>query len=63
MWSKLMKVKNAYIAESWRDLLNAEGVSVRVVPPLEGEASALEPRELWVPDSKTHVAAEVLRKV
>jgi hypothetical protein len=36
---------------------------VRIVPPLESGASDLEPREIWVPDSKTHVAAEVLRKI
>ncbi len=63
MWSKFMEVKNAYIAEVWRELFYAEGVAVRVVPPLEGDAPKLEPREIWVPDSKTHVAQEVLRKI
>jgi hypothetical protein len=73
MWSKLMDVKNGYIARVWKDLYDAEGVAVRIVPPLPSThhstarasraASWSEPREIWVPDSKTHVAAEILRKV
>jgi hypothetical protein len=63
MWTKFMDVKNGYAAEVWKELLDAEGVSNRVVPPLAGEASMAEPREIWVPDSKTHVAAEILRKI
>ncbi len=57
-----MEVPNAYAAETWKELLETEAVSVRVIPPLQG-APAFQKRELWVPDSKTHVAAEVLRKV
>ncbi len=63
MWSKLMDVKNGYAAEGWRELLNAEGVSNRVVPPLTGDAPMSQQREIWVPDSKTHVAQEILRKI
>lgn len=63
MWSKLMDVKNGYAAEVWKELFDAEGVASRIVPPLESVASMMEPRELWVPDSKTHVAAEILRKI
>jgi hypothetical protein len=63
MWSKLMDVKNGYAAEVWRELLNAEGVSNRVLPPLTGDAPMSQPREIWVPDSKTHVAQEILRKI
>ncbi len=62
MWAKLMDVKNGYAAEVWWELLNAEAVSVRIVPPLD-QAPMMAPRELWVPDSKTHVAREILRKV
>ena len=62
MWSKFMDVKNGYAAEVWKELLDAEGVSNRVVPPLAG-APMTQPREIWVPDSKTHVAAEILRKI
>jgi hypothetical protein len=63
MWARLMQVKNAYIAEAWKDLFAAEGLAVRVVPPLESHEPARNPREIWVPDSKTHVAEEILRKV
>jgi hypothetical protein len=63
MWAKFMTVKNGYVARTWRELYAAEGVSVRVVPPLTSAYSMTEPRELWVPDSKTHVAAEIMRKI
>ncbi len=62
MWAKFMEVSNAYVAETWKELLEAEAVSVRILPPLKS-APAMQKREIWVPDSKTHVAAEVLRKV
>jgi hypothetical protein len=57
-----MTVKNGYIARVWKDLYDAEGVAVRVVPPLTS-GSLKEPRDIWVPDSKTHVAVEIMRKV
>jgi hypothetical protein len=73
MWSKLMDVKNGYVAKIWKDLYDAEGVAVRIVPPLPVAKNSTgrgttsyswsEPREIWVPDSKTHVAVEILRKV
>jgi hypothetical protein len=63
VWTKFMEVKTGYIAEVWRDLFRAEGVAVRIVPPLEGSAPYVESREIWVPDSKTHVAREILRKI
>jgi hypothetical protein len=58
-----MTVKNGYVARVWKDLYDAEGVAVRLVPPLTGAYSLNEPREIWVPDSKTHVAVEIMRKV
>ena len=63
MWTKLLDVKNGYAAEVWKELFDAEGVSNRVVPPLSGADAMAEPREIWVPDSKTHVAREILRKI
>ena len=57
-----MEVKNAYIAQSWKELFDAEALAVRIVPPL-GVGSDMEPRQIWVPDSKTHVAHEVMRKI
>jgi hypothetical protein len=58
-----MTVKNGYVARVWKGLYDAEGVACRVVPPLTPAYSLEEPREIWVPDSKTHVAAEIMRKV
>ena len=58
-----MDVKNGYVAEVWKELLDAEGVSNRIVPPLTSETAMAQSREIWVPDSKTHVAAEILRKI
>lgn len=63
MWTKLLDVKNGYAAEVWKELLDAEAVSNRIVPPLETGAPMSQAREIWVPDSKTHVALEVLRKI
>ena len=64
MWAELMEVPNRYIAETWQELLHAEGVAVRlIVPPERAAEGDLAPRKLLVPDSKTHVAREVLRKI
>lgn len=62
MWVKLMDVPNGYAADMWRELFYQEALAVRVIPPLEvGPMRA--PRELWVPDGKTHVAREVMNKI
>ena len=62
MWVKFMDAADGYAASIWQELFSAEGVAVRVMPPLE-VGSVREPRELWVPDGKTHVAREVLNKI
>jgi len=58
-----MDVQNGYAAQMWLEFFQAEGVAVRVIPPLEIDAPMKQPRELWVPDSKTHVAEELMRKI
>ncbi len=65
MWVEFMTVRNAYVAETWTELFAAEGLSVRVIPPIgRGEkASMREPRNLYVPTGKAHVAREILRKI
>jgi hypothetical protein len=64
MWSPLFEVKNRYIADVWRELFNAEAVATRVIVLDSSDASGdLAPRQIWVPDSKTHVALEIMRKV
>ena len=62
MWVKFMDVPDGYAATMWWELFATQAVAVQVVPPLE-IGSMSEPRELWVPDSKTHVAREVLNKI
>lgn len=62
MWVKFMEVPDGYAAEMWRELFNQEALSVQIRPPLE-VGSMKEPRVLWVPDGKTHVAREVLNKI
>jgi hypothetical protein len=58
-----MTVKNGYVARVWKDLYDAEGVACRVDPPLTAAHPADAQRDIWVPDSKTHVAVEIMRKV
>ena len=64
MWAELMRAPNRYIADTWRELLFAEGVSVRIVVEAGHEDEGdMAPVLMYVPDSKTHVAREILRKV
>ena len=65
MWAEYTRTKNAFSAELIKELLNAEGMSVRVVPPIEGSGSPgmLVPRTIYLPTGKHHVAEEILRKV
>ena len=64
MWTKLFEVSNAYVAETWWELLSSEALAVRVVPPLDDpKAGAMASRTIYIPDSKTHVAREILRKI
>lgn len=65
MWVELMKVKNGYAAETWRELFAAEGLALRIIPPIgRGEsASMLDERTLYVPTGKSHVAEEIMRKI
>lgn len=59
-----MDTKNAYTAELWKELLNGEAMSVRVIPASGWKnASDLEPHEIYVPWGKAHVAEEILRKI
>ena len=47
MWAEFMRLPNRYIAETWRELLHAEGVAVRLVVPDDRAAEGdLAPRTL-----------------
>lgn len=63
MWTKWLEVKNGYTAQIWQEFFAAEGVAIRIVPPLQSDTTMMTPRELWVPNSKNHVADELLRKI
>lgn len=65
MWVEFMTVRNAYIAETWQELFAAEGLSIRVIPPIgRGEKESMRAaRTLYVPTGKAHVAREILRKI
>ena len=64
MWTKLMETKNAYTAEMWKELFNAEAISIRVVPASGwANAAELERHTLYIPWGKAHVAQEILRKI
>jgi hypothetical protein len=64
MWAELFEVKNRFMAELWKELFDAEAVATRLVvvgdPATAGD---LSPRKVFVPDSKTHVAREIMRKI
>ncbi|MFB0900619.1 MAG: hypothetical protein QMB22_01245 [Dehalococcoidia bacterium] len=62
MWKESFLVKNGYEACIWKELLNQEAISVRVVPPLEIN-SMLNHCSIWVPDSKTHLIKEIRNKI
>lgn len=64
MWTVLMRVPNRYIAEVWKELFDAEGVATRIL--IDGDRAAsgdMTARTIYVPDSKTHVAEEIIRKI
>jgi hypothetical protein len=64
VWAEFLEAKNRYVAEMWKELFDAEGVATQIV--IAGDpatAGDLTPRKLFVPDSKTHVAREILRKI
>jgi len=64
MWTELFEAKNRYAAELWKELFDAEGLACRLVVAGDpAHASDMTPRKIYVPDSKTHVAEEILRKI
>lgn len=63
-WTPYKKAPNLVVAEMWKELFEAEGLPVRILP--EGEIrtwSETVPFVVYVPRGREHVAAEILRKV
>ncbi len=65
MWIEIAKAPNLMVAEIWKGLFDAEGVTALIVPDVadwEG-VSESQPRRVMVPMDKKHVAEEVMRKL
>ena len=62
MWKESFKTNNGYEAKIWKELFNQEAIAVQIVPPLE-LGSMLDPRDIWVPDGKTHLIKEIKNKI
>ena len=64
MWVDYKKAPNLMIAEMWKEVLEGEGLPVRLLP----ESGILDyaesvPFRVMVPRGREHVADEILRKL
>ncbi len=63
-WTPFRKAPNLLIAEMWKELFDAEGLPVRILPEGEvrtwGETTTFV---VYVPRGREHVAQEILRKI
>jgi hypothetical protein len=64
MWVQIKSAPNLMIAETWKELLEGEGIPTRLLPesnsPGGKETAAYR---VLVPQGKYHVVEEILRKV
>jgi hypothetical protein len=64
MWVEYKKVPNLMMAEMWMEILEGEGLPVRLLP--EGDITDYAeqvPFKVMVPRGREHVADEILRKL
>ena len=64
MWVDYKKAPNLMLAEMWKEILEGEGLPVRLLP--EGgllEYSETSTFRVMVPRGREHVADEILRKL
>ena len=64
MWVDFMKAPNLMVAEMWKEVIEAEGLPVRLLP--EGDildCGERVPFRIMVPRGREHVAEEILRKL
>ena len=64
MWVDFKRAQNLIIAEMWKEVIEAEGLPVRILP----EGNILDwgeqvPFRVMVPKGREHVAEEILRKL
>ena len=64
MWTEFKRVQNLITAEMWKEVLEGEGLSTRILPDGDildwGERI---PFLIMVPKGREHVAEEILRKL
>ena len=64
MWVDFMRVPNLMVAEMWKEVIEAEGLPIRLLP--EGDILDWGERitfRVMVPRGREHVAEEILRKL
>ncbi|MBM3925913.1 MAG: hypothetical protein FJ320_08000 [SAR202 cluster bacterium] len=64
MWVDFMKAPNLMVAEMWKEVIEAEGLPVRLLP--EGDIRDWSERStfrIMVPRGREHVAEEIVRKL
>jgi hypothetical protein len=64
MWVDFMKAPNLMVAEMWKEVIEAEGLPVRLLP--EGDILDWSERStfrIMVPRGREHVAEEIVRKL
>lgn len=64
MWVEYKKAPNLMIAEMWKEIMEGEGLPVRLLP--EGDMrdyGERVPFRIMVPRGREHVADEIMRKL
>lgn len=64
MWVEYKKAPNLMVAEMWKNALEAEGLTTKILP--EGDIVTWGERvafRVMVPKGREHVADEILRKL
>jgi len=64
VWVEIKKVPNLMVAEMWKDVLEGDGLPVKIVP--DGDIltwSERVPFKVLVPKGREHVADEIMRKL
>ena len=64
MWIKYLEAENLFVAESWKELFEGEGLPTKILP-FENilEWSEFSKFFVMVPKGREHVADEILRKL
>ena len=64
LWVEFRKAPNLMVAQAWKEVIEAEGLPVRILP--EGDVrdwGERVPFVVHVPRGREHVAEEILRKL